>query len=155
MDGPNKEFDMEINSTISMDGISSSMMPKMEKADPTEMSTDILSSLDSDENGQLSAIEFAAGGNGEVDSSEMFDALDTDEDGYVSQAEQSKMDAIESDLQSGGIEGVDTSSDTKTFSQPMVLIPDSSESQSSGTAKYSELSSSYQSALSGGLSLSA
>lgn len=164
---------MEIGSTSSMASMmsmqSNSAPPPPPEGDTSEASADFISALDSDGDGSLSETEFAAGGSGDSsESTEIFDALDTNEDGVVTQDEieadmKSKQAAMQAEMESGGISGIQQTTDTEQFQQLMSLMDDSSsESQSQGADKYSQMQESmfgggsYDSmSLSGSLSVTA
>lgn len=137
---------MEIGSMDSM----SSLMGMMGGAqgtqpppppDASQASSDFINALDSDGDGALSQTEFSAGSSsGSSESSEVFDVLDTNEDGFVSQEEleadmQSKLETMKSQLQFGGMSGIQQSGDTDQFNQLMEMMNNNSDSDKSRGAE--------------------
>ena len=153
---------MDIQSVSSMSGMmgmQGGMMRPPEKPDADQMASDFLNAMDSDGDGQLSQSEFTVG-DGETIDTEAFDALDTNQDGYVSQEEleadaQSKIDAMASRLQSGGLfSGIEQTGDTEQFQQLLDMMGTSTTDQASGAEAYGQMQggeydmSAYGSALS-------
>jgi Ca2+-binding EF-hand superfamily protein len=135
---------MDIQSVSSMSGMmgmQGGMMQPPEKPDAEQMSSDFLDAMDSDGDGQLSQAEFKTG-DGETIDDEAFDALDTNQDGFVSQEEleadaQSKIDSMESKLQSGSLfSGIEQTGDSEQFQQLLDMMGSSSTDQASGAEAY-------------------
>ncbi|QGY39543.1 hypothetical protein GM415_05225 [Pseudodesulfovibrio cashew] len=157
---------MEIGSMGSMAGMMGMQgMSGMQKPDESEMASNFVDSLDSDDDGLLSQAEFSVAESPDgTDSAEAFDALDTNEDGFVSQDEleadmKSKMEDMKAQMESGMFSGIRQSGDSEEFQQLADMIGSGTGDQALGAERYAQMQGTLFSGMgeqaSAGLSLSA